>query len=211
MSLSEEQTEWVLDSRFAFTVPNGVPTPGVYRQREDWGLITFDETVTDQDGNVILEHRSGPRTFENYAWAGVLTALSALRAPIVQPYAFGNMEKGSTQHPFGVISATSYQDYIRRYDFSESSPSALRAWLGMPFSFWSLPLWALLALLAWAMRRRLKRFGATGHRLWIWPLAIMCFGVLGALACWITEPRRAYLPAAASDGAEAPAPLLKSA
>ncbi|MDF1838758.1 MAG: hypothetical protein P1V35_12880, partial [Planctomycetota bacterium] len=65
--------------------------------------------------------------------------------------------------------------------------------------------------LAYRVRAYLVNLGATGPRLWLWPLAVLAFGVLGAIVCCITERRRAYLPAAVDLGAERSEPLLKSA
>lgn len=79
------------------------------------------------------------------------------------------------------------------------------------YSAWSLIAWTLLGCLAWLMRLRLKHIGASGPRLWIWPLAILCFGVVGAVLCWLTERNRAYLPAVQDMGAGCEEPLLKSA
>ncbi|MCP5020660.1 MAG: hypothetical protein GY930_02690 [bacterium] len=207
VALSEDQEQWIQDEHAKSLGPQfGMGSTGLVVPKQ---LNFFGERreVHDENGEVLFAHDFTAKTSRERFWVAMRLGVSALTVPVLQPGSFGMTRGGYMPPPFYRNSALSYEKYVSRGD----PPGLLRAWIGPALDWRSIPFWLLLAGLAWAMRRRLQKLGASGPRLWIWPLAIMCFGVLGALVCWITERRRAYLPAAAEMEAGVPEPLLKSA
>ncbi len=210
VALTPEQEQWVQDVHLG--VAKGLPSrwghgPVGRIYPQPLNFFGVHEEVHDEDGVVLFAHDLTAKTLREKLWVAARLGVSALAVPALQPGSFGMTRQRHMYPPFRSQTALNYDT---RIGFA-TSPGFLSSWIGPSLDWRSIPFWLLLAGLAWAMRRRLQKLGATGPRLWIWPLAIMSFGVLGALACLITERRRAYLPAAKEMGAEAPEPLLKSA
>jgi hypothetical protein len=200
-ALTEEQMNQVSKTR---TFPD---TPRLHISKP--GLIFQTSEVRGLDGEVLFTHDYSPSTRDDILTAGLTAIASVMHPPILAPKAFGNIthvQEG--RRSISIDGVDPMQNPIRYASLQALARSRL-VWTG--FSTWSLVAWALLVGLAYGTRAYLIRFGATGPRLWIWPLAVMCFGVLGALTCVLIEPRRAYLPAVVDLGPTAPAPLLKSA
>ncbi|HPF13454.1 MAG TPA: hypothetical protein PLJ12_04240 [Planctomycetota bacterium] len=196
-TISPEAVAWIQDE-FALTPPSG---PFVSRTNRSLLFPAYE--VRDPQGNVLYRYAWEPRTrTEQVAYAGQL-ALSWWRSPLVAPIAFAN-PNSMVAVPDGEPNPVLPDAWLS----PRSLPHGVVSWTA--WSLWSLPAWGFLVGLALVTRRYLTGLGAQGPRLWLWPVAILAFGIPAALAMRLFETRRAYRSPALLRPEEVPPMWIRS-
>ncbi|MFT5199942.1 MAG: hypothetical protein ACI87O_002616 [Planctomycetota bacterium] len=154
------------------------------------GLLFRESEVRTRDGEVLFAYGFYPKTLKQ-KWKATQTAFaSVLSPPILAPKAFGNITHVQRYDaPDNSNDIDPLRDPIRFASMQALTYSRLH-WTG--FSAWSSIAWALLVVIALYVHKHFKHVGASGPRLWIWPLAVLAFGPCTLLAVWAFEPKRAH-------------------